>query len=75
MISFLDGIAVDRIVGFEGLGPREDMFSTKDLEVRLLRCGALREAKIEDGSGTARERRREANLRGQDDDDDDDDDD
>lgn len=44
VIAFVDGISVDRIVGFEGLG-QGDRFATKDLESRLLRAGVLVRAK------------------------------
>lgn len=46
VIAFADGVGVDRIVGFEGLGGGElgndgDRFRTKDLEARLLAAGVL----------------------------------
>lgn len=44
VIAFVDGIGVDRIIGFEGLG-QGDSFTTKDLESRLLRAGVLVRAK------------------------------
>ena len=44
VIAFVDGIGVDRIIGFEGLG-QCDSFATKDLESRLLRAGVLVRAK------------------------------
>lgn len=52
VLAFIDGIGVDRIVGFEGLGRSADMFTTQDLEARLLRANVLVRAKIanEDGS-------------------------
>jgi len=40
VIAFIDGIGVDRIIGFEGLG-HGDNFATKDLESRLLQTGVL----------------------------------
>lgn len=45
VIGFIDGIGVDRIVGFEGLGDG-DSFTTKDLEARLLTVGVLVRAKV-----------------------------
>ncbi|KAE9972585.1 hypothetical protein BLS_002226 [Venturia inaequalis] len=45
VIGFIDGIGVDRIVGFEGLG-NGDSFTTKDLEARLLAAGVLVRAKV-----------------------------
>ena len=41
VIGFMDGVSVDRIVGFEGLGYSEDTFKTKDLETRLISAGLL----------------------------------
>jgi len=45
VLAFVDGVSVDRIVGFEGLGYSEDSFTTRDLEARLLRAGVLVRAK------------------------------
>jgi hypothetical protein len=45
VIAFVDGVGVDRIVGFEGLGHTPDTFTTKDLEARLLQSGVLVRAK------------------------------
>lgn len=47
VLSFVDGVSVDRIVGFEGLGYTQDTFTTKDLEGRLLRSGVLQRAKAQ----------------------------
>lgn len=47
VISFIDGKSVDRIEGFAELG-NTDNFSTAILENRLLVCGVLQRAKIED---------------------------
>jgi hypothetical protein len=47
VISFVDGVSVDRILGFEGLG-NGDWFTTRDLESRLLRTGVLVRAKVHD---------------------------
>lgn len=41
VIAFVNGVGVDRIVGFEGLGPGTDRFTTEDLESRLLQAGVL----------------------------------
>lgn len=46
VIAFVDGVGVDRIIGFEGLSARPDSFTTKELEARLLRCGVLVRAKM-----------------------------
>jgi len=45
VIAFIDGVGVDRIVGFEGLG-HGDNFTSKDLEARLLGAGVLVRAKV-----------------------------
>lgn len=39
IVSFIDGVAADRIMGFDGLGG--DEFKTKTLENRLKRSGVL----------------------------------
>jgi hypothetical protein len=51
VISFIDGIGVDRIIGFEGLG-NGDNFTTKDLETRLLGSRVLVRSKLSDGHGS-----------------------
>jgi hypothetical protein len=45
VISFTKGQTVDRIIGFEGLGFKQDSFTAKDLETRLLGCGVILRAK------------------------------
>jgi hypothetical protein len=45
VLSFIDSVSVDRIVGFEGLGYTPDTFTTKDLEGRLLTSGVIQRAK------------------------------
>jgi hypothetical protein len=45
VIAFVDGVGVDRVVGFEGLG-HGDSFTTRDLEARLLHCGVLVRSKM-----------------------------
>jgi len=49
VIAFVDGISVDRVVGFEGLGYSEDTFKTEDLEKRLVECGVLEQMKGVEG--------------------------
>lgn len=51
VLSFIDGVSVDRIVGFEGLGYTPDSFTTKDLEARLLASGVIQRAKATDNGG------------------------
>jgi hypothetical protein len=51
VIAFINGVGVDRIIGFEGLGNGHN-FNTLELEARLLACGVLTRAKmINDRSG------------------------
>ena len=45
IISFIDGVAGDRIVGFEELGGKDD-FTTERLETRLLKGGAIKLAPV-----------------------------
>lgn len=75
VIAFVDGVGVDRVVGFEGLGYSEDTFETRDLEVRLIAAGVLGKAGgmgagTVDGSGR-RAQGREEEVNGNDVDDDD----
>ncbi|KAL9012614.1 MAG: hypothetical protein Q9173_002631 [Seirophora scorigena] len=46
VIAFRQGVSIDRIIGFEGLGYSDDTFSTKDLERRLMNSGALVREKL-----------------------------
>ncbi|KAI9832520.1 MAG: hypothetical protein M1819_004309 [Sarea resinae] len=48
VLSFIDGVGVDRIVGFEGLGYNTDDFTTRELEARLLKDGVLVRQKTTD---------------------------
>ncbi|KAI9826833.1 MAG: hypothetical protein M1832_005772 [Thelocarpon impressellum] len=50
VLAFIDGVSVDRIVGFEGLGYSANTFATRDLEVRLLAAGVLQRAKASGGN-------------------------
>ena len=47
VLAFVDGVSVDRIVGFEGIGKRPDSFTAAELEARLLACGVLARAKVD----------------------------
>ena len=51
VLSFVNGVSVDRIVGFEGLGDTPDTFTTKDLEWRLLTSGVIQRAKATSDGG------------------------
>lgn len=51
VLSFVNGVSVDRIVGFEGLGYTPDVFTTKDLEARLLSSGVIQRAKATADAG------------------------
>lgn len=46
VISFVDGVGVDRIIGFEGVGYKPDSFTVSELEERLLACGVLVRSKM-----------------------------
>ncbi|TKX24246.1 hypothetical protein C1H76_3549 [Elsinoe australis] len=46
VIAFVNAVAVDRIIGFEGIGARADSFTAQELERRLLRTGVLLRSKI-----------------------------
>ncbi|KAL3425623.1 hypothetical protein PVAG01_02414 [Phlyctema vagabunda] len=52
VLAFIDGVSVDRIVGFEGLGYTQDTFTTQDLEARLLASGVVQRAKATEDVGT-----------------------
>lgn len=54
VLAFVDGISVDRIVGFEGLGYTQDTFTTKDLEGRLLSSGVIQRAKATGDAGAVK---------------------
>ncbi|KAI9711955.1 MAG: hypothetical protein M1828_001754 [Chrysothrix sp. TS-e1954] len=47
VLAFIDGVCVDRIVGFEGLGRENDSFTTRELEARLLRSAVLIRSKVQ----------------------------
>lgn len=49
LLLFINGVAVDRVVGFEELGGKDD-FATSGLERRLLKCGAVIRPPKERGS-------------------------
>lgn len=55
VIGFKDGVAVERVIGFEGLGSGgrdgTDGFSTATLEKRLLWKGILAQTKLKTGDG------------------------
>lgn len=52
VLSFIDGVNKDRILGFEGLG-RGDNFTTPQLETRLLGSGVLVRQKVAGGRSAA----------------------
>lgn len=51
VLAFVNGVSVDRIVGFEGLGYTQNTFTTKDLEVRLLSSGVIQRTKATEDAG------------------------
>lgn len=79
LIAFVDGVGVDRVVGFEGLagsgggglGVGVDDFRTKDLEARLLAAGGLVQEKKPKEADIGRFRARGTNKAKDDDEDDD----
>ena len=77
VITFVDGISVDRVVGFEGLGYSPDNFETADLERRFAGAGALerRTGILGKDVAVGTERTRKEEKKGADDGYDDDDDD
>jgi hypothetical protein len=54
VLAFVNGVSVDRIVGFEGLGYTQDTFTTKDLEARLLGSGVIQRAKTTCDAGAVK---------------------
>jgi thiol-disulfide isomerase/thioredoxin len=54
VIAFKDGVSVDRIIGFEGVGYKPDNITAAELEARLLSSGVLARAKM---TGHQREER------------------
>lgn len=54
VIAFIDGVSVDRIIGFEGIGWKADTFTAVELERRLLSCGVLARAKLENEGNAKR---------------------
>ncbi|KAI9847830.1 MAG: hypothetical protein M1837_001723 [Sclerophora amabilis] len=54
VLAFMDGISVERVTGFEGLGNGGDSFQTSDLEARLLRAGVLQRVKAVKDAGVIR---------------------
>jgi hypothetical protein len=75
VIAFIDGVSVDRIIGFEGLGRNPDSFTTKDLEARLLGSEVLVRSKVIDENAPSAMAKTKKDESDYDDDDDDDDDD
>jgi hypothetical protein len=61
VLAFVNGVGVDRIVGFEGLGYTQDTFTTMDLEARLLAAGVVQRAKAvgDAGIGSFKAQRKE----------------
>lgn len=46
VLAFKDGVSVDRIIGFEGIGYKPDSFTVSELEMRLLSSSVLVRAKM-----------------------------
>lgn len=45
VLAFVDGVSIDRLLGFEGLGNTPDNMTTMGLETRLLSSGVIQRAK------------------------------
>jgi hypothetical protein len=71
VIAFIDGVSVDRIIGFEGLGRSPDNFTTRDLEARLINAEVFVRPKVSKQDEMA-QARKSRNMKADDDDDDDD---
>nr|POE56642.1 thioredoxin domain-containing protein plp1 [Quercus suber] len=69
VIAFKDGVSVDRIIGFEGIGYKPDSFTVSELETRLLSSDVLVRAKMTKDDDRWR-RQKKAEEREDDDDDD-----
>jgi hypothetical protein len=65
VLAFIDGVGVDRIVGFEGLGRSPDHFATRDLEARLIRAEVFVRDKVTEED--ERQRLQKSKARAQDD--------
>ena len=50
VMSFVGGVAVDRVVGFDELGAKDD-FPTAVLETRLITSGAVKLTVVHKGDG------------------------
>lgn len=48
VLSFIDGVSSDRIVGFEGISYKPDSFTLQELEARLLYAKVLVRSKMVD---------------------------
>lgn len=46
VLAFVDGVGVDRVIGFEGVSHRPDKITAAELETRLLACGVLVRARV-----------------------------
>jgi len=69
IIAFIDGIGVDRIIGFEGLGRTPDNFTTRDLEARLIRANVLQREKVTKDDEKRATQNRRADVKPDEDDD------
>lgn len=57
VIAFQNGVVVDRLIGFEGIGYQQrDDFTTRELEERLLQSGVLVRNKMNDEDDDERRR-------------------
>lgn len=56
VVCFKDAVGVDRVVGFEGVGRREDEITVAELEGRLLGSGVLVRGKVAAGGDNSRKK-------------------
>ncbi|KAF2159880.1 hypothetical protein M409DRAFT_70767 [Zasmidium cellare ATCC 36951] len=59
VIAFKDGVGLDRIIGFEGVGRKPDTITASEVEARLLTCGVLVRAKMNEDDDRRRARQQE----------------
>lgn len=49
VLLFVNGVAVDRVVGFDELGAKDD-FATETLEARMKACGVIKAQKVQESA-------------------------
>lgn len=69
VIAFKDGVGLDRVIGFEGVGRKPDTITASELEARLLMSGVLVRAKMNDDDDRRMARREQERVEDEYDDD------